>query len=555
MPHSTTMIVAKVAACWLISVIPDVIAQKQGFNPAVLGNIKESVASAVVSRQDSFVVTLELGTPVQELKCLVDSGSADLWVPSKRCANCGQGGNHFFADASSTFSPMKRDGRPVLYSVSYGSGEVAGFGAQESLTLGPWTIKNQSFIIVEDQKLPRKLEWDGIFGLGWKGIAHTAKPVYKRMQEAGHPAMFSLIPKKNRVAKLVLGQVPDEIKTSTLVWTPCEKVLSDRQGNKHLGFWVVSAGVAITLDKPRPEKFLVDTGTNQMLLVPSRFYLSFVRSLIPPSTFHRYCGMDASMGNVIVCDCHIGQNSSSPPLRLYLGGRQFLIPLAELFRKVPTNDGSENLCMLQVQPNDAGAGSLDGMLGGLLGGMMGGGMQMPMPMPPLMQPQQGIPEDSKSPPEQGEQPPIPLQGLMPGIGNSPGAATRGIPNGEEVEEIMERLPNGTVCTTTVVEDLKSRQKKVKKICQQQRRLQQGVAVIPLSPQGGFPMRGLPMLPIMEIPLQENPIDELWVLGGVFMEKFVTIFDFDKERVGFAELTTSVADQVSTRAVIRDFKIV
>mmetsp|Transcript_31990 Transcript_31990/g.49806 ORF Transcript_31990/g.49806 Transcript_31990/m.49806 type:complete len:632 (-) Transcript_31990:206-2101(-) len=546
---------AKAFVWWLSSIHVHVIALNQSFNPAVIGNIKEQVASAVVSRHDSFVVALSLGTPAQQLKCLVDSGSADLWVPSKRCANCVKG-NHFFADASSTFAPMQYAGRPVPETVSYGSGEVAGYGATETLTLGPWTIKNQSFIIVEDQNIPRSLEWDGIFGLGWRGLSRMAKPVYQRMQEAGHPAMFALVPQKNHVAKLVLGQVPQEIKTSTLVWTPCE-TMPDRTGNEHHGFWIVSGGVAITLDKPKPAKFLVDTGTNQMLLVPSQWYLDFIRSLTPPLTFHSFCGMDMAMGNIIICDCRIGQNSSALPLRLYLGERQFVIPLAELFRKVSTTDGRSNVCMLEIQPNDIGPEGLDGMLNGLLPGIVGGmvpGMGMPMsssslgagmpmppngPMPPRQSPTAGDPQNSAQQPF----PFLPPGFLPPPPGGSGAAPTMPNPRmGQEVEEVMQTLPNGTVCTTMVKIDLKTQEKKVTKTCNNQRRLQ---------PQQTM---GIPMLPPMVIPVQVNPVQDLWVLGGVFMEKFVTIFDFDHKQVGFAELTTAVSNEVSTHAVIQDFRV-
>jgi len=114
--------------------------------------------------------------------------------------------------------------------------------------------------------------------------------------------------------------------------------------------------------------------------------------------------------------------------------------------------------------------------------------------------------------------------------------------GQEVEEVMQTLPNGTVCTTMVKIDLKTQEKKVTKTCNNQRRLQ---------PQQTM---GIPMLPPMVIPVQVNPVQDLWVLGGVFMEKFVTIFDFDHKQVGFAELTTAVANEVSTHAVIQDFRV-
>merc|ERR1712012_28021 len=31
---------------------------------------------------------------------------------------------------------------------------------------------------------------------------------------------------------------------------------------------------------------------------------------------------------------------------------------------------------------------------------------------------------------------------------------------------------------------------------------------------------------------KNPMEDVWMIGGVFLEHFVTIFDFDGERMGF-----------------------
>merc|ERR1719410_1950033 len=33
---------------------------------------------------------------------------------------------------------------------------------------------------------------------------------------------------------------------------------------------------------------------------------------------------------------------------------------------------------------------------------------------------------------------------------------------------------------------------------------------------------------------EDPTEDLWMIGGVFLERYVTIFDLEEGRVGFAE---------------------
>lgn len=43
--------------------------------------------------------------------------------------------------------------------------------------------------------------------------------------------------------------------------------------------------------------------------------------------------------------------------------------------------------------------------------------------------------------------------------------------------------------------------------------------------GGFPFGAVS---------QHSAMDDLWVLGGVFLQHFVSIYDFDKKRLGFCE---------------------
>lgn len=527
--------------------------------------------SVKVDRSHAFVATIALGTPPQQLKCLVDTGSADLWVPSKRCGNCG-GQHHFFADTSSTFAPKYyetvKGPRPKIYQVTYGSGMVTGFGVQDTFSFGSWKVKNQSFIIVEDQDLPPSMPWDGIFGLGWNGISKVGKPVYQRLQEAGHPAIFALVPTRKGEATLVLGVVPEaEIKPGTLVWVKSEDLqLPRQQGENERNFWVVSGGIAITRDHATSAKFVVDTGTNQMLLVPSRLFPSFIRSLLPAESFERHCGMDISMGNLIICDCAVGESGKLPPLRLYLGERQFEVPIAELFTKVKARDTGGPLCLLQVQPNDMGPPALDGMLGGLLPGILnaapispgvaGGG-----PLPPLLPlaPSSGSSSHDAQPSESAENgvPSFPFQipAFPAGL-----QLPKNLKPGDTVEEIVRTEPDGALCTTSVITEPSGAQRKTfdcRKPDEQKRRLQGGLLApileaIPAEQSGGEQMQGEPVAIMQPVPMQQpagampilaqpiqgpiisDPMADLWVLGGVFMEKFVVIFDFDQKRVGFAE---------------------
>merc|ERR1719188_17689 len=94
-------------------------------------------------------------------------------------------------------------------------------------------------------------------------------------------------------------------------------------------FWIVSGGVQINAPQPFPARFLVDTGTNQVLLVPQKHYQTFIRSLIPSQYFDQYCGNDPRAG--VVCDCSIMEDPDMKPLQIVLADHTFELPLSKMF--------------------------------------------------------------------------------------------------------------------------------------------------------------------------------------------------------------------------------
>jgi len=102
-------------------------------------------------------------------------------------------------------------------------------------------------------------------------------------------------------------------------------------------------------------------------------------------------------------------------------------------------------------------------------------------------------------------------------GPMPPFAMPGGPGGagaEEIEEVTEKKPNGTVCTTTLVW-VKWTLKENKTRC-----------IDPAKTSSPTSRR-----------LQQDLLQNTWVLGGVFLDKFVTVLDFDKKRIGFANPTS------------------
>merc|ERR1719433_2695602 len=95
------------------------------------------------------------------------------------------------------------------------------------------------------------------------------------------------------------------------------------------------------------------------------------------------------------------------------------------------------------------------------------------------------------------------------------------------EEITEETkPDGTICRTTLVMQGGKLQKNSTRCTK------------PVGGETAEPARRLqlvlPGFPNMGPQPREGSVDDLFVLGGVFLERYVTVFDFSNARIGFAQ---------------------
>jgi hypothetical protein len=241
-----------------------------------------------------------------------------------------------------------------------------------------------------------------------------------------------------------------------------------------------------------------------------------MQSLLPQESFEKHCAQDPSMGGLVACDCEVASDEGLRPLRISLGGREFVLQVTELFQKAGTfSDGTE-ACLLQIQENRMAAASAGVMGGGglasILEGLLGGAL-------------------ARSSGSGGGGHPVDIDGGMPG-----GAGVGVAGAGTQVVQTERVMPDGSICRETQFIQ-GGKVVKEEKECtgangqpQQARRLQFPGGLAGILGGGGGPP---PM------PVEEDPTAELWILGGVFLERFVAVFDFDGSRLGFAEPAADV----------------
>jgi len=112
---------------------------------------------------------VDIGTPPQTFKVVFDTGSSNVWVPSKKCTSIScLFHNRYDSSASSTY---KADGRKL--EIQYGSGGISGYLSVDTNTVGSVSVENQGFAEVTAEQglsfLFGKL--DGIIGMAFPSIA------------------------------------------------------------------------------------------------------------------------------------------------------------------------------------------------------------------------------------------------------------------------------------------------------------------------------------------------------------------------------------------------
>ncbi|CAK5272946.1 unnamed protein product [Mycena citricolor] len=146
--------------------------------PAVLTNDSSEVDSD--GADTSFVMILSIGSPSQDYKVIVDSGSSVLWLKSgNHCVsqdNQGnpQGcGNHKFLDSSTSSSLISLNDP---FNIVYGSGSASGSLVNDTVVFGGILLSNYTFGLADkiSNSFASDAVADGLMGTAKSGLVASA---------------------------------------------------------------------------------------------------------------------------------------------------------------------------------------------------------------------------------------------------------------------------------------------------------------------------------------------------------------------------------------------
>lgn len=147
--------------------------QLEGATPEPLANYMDA----------QYFGEIALGTPPQSFKVIFDTGSSNLWVPSKKCYSLACWIHKTYnSKVSSTY---KEDGAPL--EIRYGTGSMKGFLSSDDLSLAGVKVTGQTF--GEATVLPgitfAMAKFDGLLGMGFENISadHVVTPFQNMIKQ------------------------------------------------------------------------------------------------------------------------------------------------------------------------------------------------------------------------------------------------------------------------------------------------------------------------------------------------------------------------------------
>ena len=264
---------------WRVLLLPAVLAfltvpLRRMEGKSTLRSILSTLVPIPVSNaQDTqYYIESELGTPGQEFNLMVDTGSANLWVPSSNCYSMPCWTHNCYTSSQS--STYQANG--TFIQIDYASGVCSGVLSQDVFSIGGLTVQNVTFAQMDVMSRDfTYTAFDGILGLGPQALSISNVPtVFSQitLQQLIPDPSFSLyLTPDSSGSQLLLGGLDSSLYTGSLQY---HKTAKD-------DYWSVSlASIYLNDDKKSLSDSIAILDSGASIIAGDSYLISYINSYI-----------------------------------------------------------------------------------------------------------------------------------------------------------------------------------------------------------------------------------------------------------------------------------
>lgn len=204
-----------------------------------------------------WYASINVGTPAQTFTVSIDTGSADLFLPSVDCNDSCNGHNRYDPSKSSTAVDLHKK-----FVLTFGEGEVAGEQITDNVVIGGYEAKGQTLgaaTVYSSDFSSENFIPDGLVGFSFESISgYPAPPLFQTLVKSGQlqEAVFGVkLSAESGASELYLGGTNTALyQQGNMSYTPVTDA----------GYWKVTLNqisrAGIPVGKPEASS-IIDTGT------------------------------------------------------------------------------------------------------------------------------------------------------------------------------------------------------------------------------------------------------------------------------------------------------
>jgi pepsin A len=225
------------------------------------------------------VGTKKDGTAESEINVVFDTGSTNLWIASTLCHSSDCESRHQYDPPKSVTYALPA--MPVHLDITFGTGELRGPQGIDYFHVGPYTVKNQTFGMIQDEvgEVFQEIPFEGILGMAFPSMsARHVKPFFDNVMEQnvlhGHNEIsFYMTKMPDRTSAVFFGGVDDRFFKGDIVYFPVTQehywsvdIIDFKVGDvSHVDFLEYKSS------GPRVSKLILDTGTTYFTAPPGLY--------------------------------------------------------------------------------------------------------------------------------------------------------------------------------------------------------------------------------------------------------------------------------------------